>query len=76
MGATLLLPNTSIVQLEFWKFMDNNNVTSLATVPHGYEYIRKMKLLETKFSFKYFIFQSSFFSTSSHRFNFHFNRFI
>lgn len=53
MGATLLLPNTSIVQLEFWKFMDNNNVTSLATVPHGYEYIRKMKLLETKFSFKY-----------------------
>jgi len=43
-GATLLLPEWSFVEREFWQFAINNCFTSYSGVPYAYEIIKKMNI--------------------------------
>ncbi len=42
-GATILLTNYSVVQMEFWKFFKQAEATSIAGVPYTYEMLRRMR---------------------------------
>lgn len=41
-GGTLLLTDASIVEARFWKFAQDNEITSFAGVPYTYEILNKM----------------------------------
>ena len=42
-GATLLLTNYSVLQIEFWSFFKTNKASSFAGVPYTYEMLRKIR---------------------------------
>lgn len=42
-GATLLLTDNSIMQREFWSFLDEQKATSFAGVPYTYEMLDKLR---------------------------------
>lgn len=42
-GATILLTNYSVLQMEFWQFFKAQNATSFAGVPYTYEMLARIK---------------------------------
>lgn len=42
-GATILLTNYSVVQMEFWRFFKEKEATSFAGVPYTYEMLAKIR---------------------------------
>lgn len=42
-GATILLTNYSVLQMEFWSFFKKESATSLAGVPYTYEMLKKIR---------------------------------
>lgn len=42
-GATLLLSDKTVMQAEFWKFVKEQQVTSIAGVPYTYEMLRRLR---------------------------------
>jgi acyl-coenzyme A synthetase/AMP-(fatty) acid ligase len=47
-GASILLTNRSLLDAEFWKLINELNVTSLAGVPYSYEILLKLRLERLK----------------------------
>lgn len=50
-GASLLMPDSSMVSPQFWRFLEREHVTSLAGVPSAYELMRKLRILEGTYDF-------------------------
>ncbi len=47
-GAAVLLTRQSVLQKEFWRFVQKYRATSLSGVPYMYELLRKVKFAEMK----------------------------
>ncbi|WP_281228038.1 AMP-binding protein [Flavobacterium aquiphilum] len=45
-GATILLTNRSIMEKEFWQFLNDHQATSLAGVPFTYKVLKKLRFFK------------------------------
>ena len=54
-GATMLLTDSSIVSMDFWKFFKEQGATSFAGVPYTYEMLKRIRFFKMKLdSLRYF----------------------
>ena len=50
-GATILLTNSSLLEREFWSFLENFRATSLSGVPYSFEILKKLRFFQMDFPY-------------------------
>lgn len=50
-GATLLLTTDSIMEKEFWRFLEDEKATSLSGVPYTYQMLRRLGIMKRNYPY-------------------------